>query len=196
VERSPAPPLLPVLRSQQQGEILALLLGDPELELSLTEISQRTGAPHPSVYREVQRAEQAGLVTTRKVGNTRLVRANADSPYYAGLADVLTRAFGVPAILAEALSHVGGIDDAYIYGSWAARHAGQAGRRPVADIDVLVLGSPDRDQLYEAISAAETRLGRPVQATIREADWLNSGSGSFYETVIGRPMLKLTAAED
>lgn len=66
------------------------------------------GAPHPSVYREVQRAEQAGLVTTRKVGNTRLVRANTDSPSYAGLADILTRAFGVPAVLAEALRHVRG----------------------------------------------------------------------------------------
>ena len=82
MERHPAPPLLPILRSQQQAQILALLLGDPDLELSLTEISQRTGAPHPSVHREVQRAEQAGLVTSRKVGNTRLVRANTDSPYY------------------------------------------------------------------------------------------------------------------
>jgi DNA-binding transcriptional ArsR family regulator len=196
VDRSPAPSLLPVLRSQQQGEILALLLGDPELELSLTEISQRTGTPHPSVYREVQRAEQAGLVTSRKVGNTRLVRANADSPYYAGLAEVLTRAFGVPAILAGALRHIDGIDEAYIFGSWAAHHAGQAGQRPVADIDVLILGSPDRDRLYEALSAAETRLGRPVQATIRGADWLHSGSGSFYETVTSRPMLKLTTGQD
>jgi DNA-binding transcriptional ArsR family regulator len=144
VDRRPAPSLLPILRSQQQAEILALLLGDPERELSLTEISQLTGAPHPSVYREVQRAEQAGLVTTRKIGNTRLVRADADSPYYPGLADVLTRAFGVPAVLADTLRTVSGIDAAYIFGSWAARHEGQPGRRPVGDIDVLVLGRPDR----------------------------------------------------
>jgi DNA-binding transcriptional ArsR family regulator len=196
VDRRAAPPLLPILRSQQQGEILALLLGDPDLELSLTEISQRTGAPHPSVYREVQRAEQAGLVTSRKVGNTRLVRANTDSPYYAGLADILTRAFGVPAVLAEALRHVRGVGEAYIYGSWAARREGQAGQRPVADIDVLILGAPDRDQLYAALSAAENRLGRPVQATVREARWLNSGSGSFHESVTSRPMLKLAAGSD
>lgn len=107
--RSPAPSLLPILRSEQQGEILALLLGDPDRELSLTEISQLTGAPHPSAYREVQRAEQAGLVTTRKIGNTRLVRANTSSPYYAGLADVLTRAFGVPAVLADVLRPVNGM---------------------------------------------------------------------------------------
>jgi predicted nucleotidyltransferase len=196
VDRRPAPPLLPILRSQQQGEILALLLGDPDRELSLTEISQLTGAPHPSVYREVQRAEQVGLVTSRKVGNTRLVRADTGSPYYAGLADVLTRAFGVPAVLADALRDVGGVDEAYVYGSWAARHSGKSGRRPVGDIDVLVLGEPDRDRLYEAVSAAEQRLGREVQATVRESGWLNSGSGSFHETVTSRPMLKLALGID
>jgi predicted nucleotidyltransferase len=196
VDRRPAPPLLSMLRRQQQGEILALLLGDPDLELSLTEISQRTGAPHPSVYREVQRAEQTGLATTRKVGNTRLVRANTDSPYHNGLADVLTRAFGVPALLSETLRQVRGIDEVYVFGSWAARYEGLTAQRPVADIDVLILGAPDRDQLYAALSAAENRLGRPVQATVREAGWLSSGSGSFHQSVTSRPMLKLAAGSD
>jgi DNA-binding transcriptional ArsR family regulator len=191
VDRQPAPALLPILRSQQQGEILALLLGDPDLELSLTEIATRTGTPHPSVHREIERAERAGLVVTRKVGNTRLVRANTASPYYAGLAEVLMRAFGIPAVLADALRAVHGIATAYIYGSWAARHAGQAGQRPVGDIDVLVLGEPDRDQLYAALSDAEERLGRPVQAMIRGADWLDTGSGAFHNTVTSRPLLKL-----
>jgi hypothetical protein len=183
---------LPILRSQQQGEILALLLGDPDLELNLTEIAARTGAPHASVYREIQRAELAGLVTTRRLGNARLARANTASPYYAGLAEVLTRAFGVPAVLAEALKPVGGIASAYIYGSWAARHEGQTGQRPVGDIDVLILGEPDRDQLYNALSATEMRLGRPVQATIRDPAWLQSGSGAFHDTVTSRPMLRLS----
>jgi DNA-binding transcriptional ArsR family regulator len=194
VDRKPTPSLLPILRSQQQGEILALLLGDPDLELSLTEIASRTGTPHPSVHREIQRAEQAGLVTTRKVGSTRLVRANTDSPYYSGLAEVLTRAFGPPAVLTQALRLLPGITAAYIYGSWAARHEGQAGQRPVADIDVLILGEPNRDELYAALSAVEERLGRPVQATIRTPARLASGTGSFHDTVTGRPMIELDLA--
>ena len=192
MDRSAAPSLLPILRSQQQGEILALLLGDPDLELSLTQIADRTGTPHPSVHREIERAERAGLVISRKLGNSRLVHANTDSPYYAGLADVLTKAFGVPAVLASALSTVDGIDAAYIYGSWAARHAGQPGQRPVGDIDLLILGEPDRDQLYSALSSAEERLGRPIQATIRDPDWLASGSGAFHDTIIGRPMVAVS----
>lgn len=192
MDRRPTPSLLPILRSQQQAEILALLLGDPELELSLTELSQRTGAPHPSVHREIERAETAGLVASRKIGNTRLVRANTDSPYYPGLADVLTRAFGVPAIITQALREVDGVASAYIYGSWAARHAGEPATRPVGDIDVLVLGKPDRDALYASLADAEKLLGRPIQATIRDPGWLASGRGSFHDTVVARPQLRLT----
>ena len=132
MDKRPSPPLLPILRSQQQAEILALLLGDPDLEVSLTELAARTGAPHPSVHREIERAASAGIVRSRRVGNVRLVRANTDSPYYVGLADVLTRSFGVPAVIGGALSSVGGIDDAYIFGSWAARTPASPATAPSA----------------------------------------------------------------
>lgn len=194
MDRTPTPALLPIFRSQQQAELLALLLGDPELELSLTELAERTGTPHPSVYREVERAQAAGLLVSRRVGRTRLVCANVESPYYEGLADVLTRAFGVPAVLSDAVRTVEGINEAYIFGSWAARHAGERGLRPVGDIDLLVLGMPDRDTLYDAVYVTERRLGREVQVTVREAGWLERGSGSFHDTVMSRPMLRLDIA--
>jgi hypothetical protein len=57
---------------------------------------------------------------------------------------------------------------------------------------VLVLGEPDRDQLYNALTAAEKRLGRAVDATIRDAAWLDSGSGAFHHTITSRPMLWLS----
>jgi DNA-binding transcriptional ArsR family regulator len=171
MDRRPSPALLPILRSRQQGEILALLLGDPELELSLTEIATRLGVPHPSVYREIQRAEQADLVTSRKVGNTRLVRADTGSPYYAGPADVLTRAFGVPGVLAEALRDIGG-------------HRRARPRRPGP-------GPPLRRP-----QRRRTRLGRPVQATICDRAWLEPGTGAFHDTITSRPLLRLPLPDD
>ena len=193
MERGRTSSLLPVLRSRQQGELLACLLGDPELEASLTDLAARLDVPISSVHREVDRAESAGLVTSRKVGNTRLVRADTSSPYFEGLADVLVKAFGPPGVLAEELAGVGGIDAAYIYGSWATtlHGADSALGRPVGDIDVLVLGSPDRDPLYAALSAAEPRLGRPVQVAVRPAGWMHSGEGSFHATVTQRPLVEI-----
>lgn len=186
-----APSLLPVLRSQHQGEILALLLGDPDQELSLIEIARRIGAPHLSVFREVQRAELAGLVVSRRAANTRLVRANTASPYYAGLAEVLTLAFGVPAVLATALGAVRGVGAAYLLGSWAARYAGHRDMRPEGDIEVLVVGEPAHDGLREAAEAAQRRLGRPVRMTVGEVSWLETGTGPVYLTAAGLAVLRL-----
>lgn len=182
--------------------MLALILGDPAAEHSLISLAERTGMPYPSVHREVQRAEAAGLLTSRLVGRTRLIRADPVSPYFDGLSDVLVKAFGVPWVLGQALTGVAGIDAAYVYGSWAARFSGVEGDRPVGDVDLLVLGAPDRDDVYAAAGSAERRLGRSVQVTIRSSEWLMEGSGTFHDTVAGRPMVLVpiaatgTAGED
>jgi hypothetical protein len=44
---------------------------------------------------------------------------------------------------------------------------------------------------YDALSTTERRLGRSVEATIRNPDWLESGTDTFHYTVVSRPMLKL-----
>lgn len=194
MDKGPTPSLLPILRSQQQAELLALILGDPSTEHSLAELAGRTGIPYASVHREVERAETSGLITSRFIGRTRLIRANTMSPYFSGLADVLVKAFGVPWVLAEALAEVAGVDAAFVYGSWAARFSGEDGDRPVGDIDLLVLGEPDRNEVYAAAGAAERRLGRPVQVTVRSADWLDEGKGTFHDTVAGRPMVRVPLA--
>lgn len=187
--RGATPSLLPILRSRQQGEILTAILGDTDTEVSLAALAERLRLPYPSVHREIQRAEQAGLVVSRRVGNLRLVRANPNSPYYAGLTDVLLKAFGPPAVIGAELHSVPGIDDAFIFGSWAARYHEHQGPRPVGDIDLLILGEPDRDALYEATAQASARLGREVQITIRKPGWLRTGSGTFHDTVTSRPMV-------
>jgi predicted nucleotidyltransferase len=195
VDKQAAPSLLPILRSQQQGEILALLLGDPDLELSLTEIAapDRHSPPFGLPRDPARRTSRPGHVTQDREHQT--CPGQHRQPVLRRPGRILTRAFGVPAVLAKALRDVSGITAAYIYGSWAARHEGQTGQRPVGDIDVLVLGEPDRDQLYAALSIAEERLARPVQVTIRNRTWLESGSGAFHDTIISRPLVKLAVPD-
>ena len=127
----------------------------------------------------------------RSVGRTRLIRANTSSPYFTGLSDVLVKAFGAPWVLGKALSDVENVDAAYIYGSWAAQFCGEGSDRPIGDIDLLILGDPDRESVYAGVSTAQERLGRSIQVTIRSADWVERGSGTFHDTVVGRPMVEI-----
>jgi DNA-binding transcriptional ArsR family regulator len=187
--RGATPSLLPILRSRQQGEILTAVLGDPDIEMSVASLAEQLQLPYPSVHREIERAEQAGLVVSRRLGNLRLVRANPDSPYYAGLTDVLLKAFGPPVVIGAELAGVPRVEEAFIFGSWAARYHEQQGPRPVGDIDLLVLGDADRDALYEATARASAKLGREVQVTIRKPGWLTTGTGTFHDTVTSRPLV-------
>ncbi|MCU1485591.1 MAG: MarR family transcriptional regulator, partial [Actinomycetia bacterium] len=63
--RAATPSLLPIFRSRQQAELLADVLGDPSREESISDLATRLGIPLPSVHREIERAEKAGLVTSR-----------------------------------------------------------------------------------------------------------------------------------
>ena len=191
METKSSPSLLPILRSRQQAEVLTFLLCDPSREASISELSHRLDVPLSSVHREIERAEAAGLVASRRIGNIRLVRADTDSPYYGSLSDLLIKAFGPPQVLAETLKDLDGIDAAHIFGSWAARLHGVTGRRPVRDIDLLVIGEPDRNELYAALSGLHERLGREIDVTIRPAGWLQNGTDSFHATVTERPIVTI-----
>lgn len=185
--QAPAPPLLPLLRSRLQAELLTLVLLTPGREWSLTELADKTSASLSSAQREMARAEDAGVVSTRRLGNTRLVTA-ADSPITGPLTELLLRSFGPRQVIAEQLAGLPGIEGAFLFGSWAARYAGHPGRAP-ADIDVLVIGHPDRDQLDDAAQRAGSRLAREVNVTVRSPQWWRGGGDGFHTEVTARPLI-------
>ena len=187
MQRGEPPPLLPLLRSRLQADLLTLVLLNPGKEWTLSELASRIQSTVSSAQREVARAERAGVITSRRVGNARLVTA-ARSPLTGPLTELLLRSFGPRQVLAEELAGVAGIEDAYIFGSWAARYAGQQGRPP-ADIDVLVIGAPDRDSLDEAAQRASGRLDREVNVTIRSAQWWRAGDDGFHAEISKRPLV-------
>jgi predicted nucleotidyltransferase len=185
--QAPPPPLLPLLRSRLQADLLTVVLLAPEREWSLTELAERVGSSLATAGREVTRAEQAGVVTSRRVGSARLVRV-ASSPLTGPLTELLLRSFGPRHVVAEELAEVPGVERAFLFGSWAARYVGQAGRSP-ADIDVLVIGTPDRDSLDEAAERAGRRLAREINVTIRSFMGWEDGRDGFHAEVTSRPLV-------
>jgi DNA-binding transcriptional ArsR family regulator len=188
--KQPAPPLLPVFRSRLIGDLLALVLAHPEQSWTVEDLANRVGAPYQTVTAEIRRLEQAELITTRVVGRSKLIAANTDHPYIGPLTELVLMAFGPPLVVAEEFADVRGIQGLWLYGSWAARHAGVAGRPP-ADVDVLVVGDVDRDEVYDAARRAEQRLGREINPTIRTTRAWKRADDAFAATVKDSPMLAL-----
>lgn len=174
------PPLFPLLRSELQARILARTVLGGEEE-SVAALAAAIEADAGNTAREVIRLERGGVLASRRVGRTKLVRVNREAPFYRPLYDLVTIVLGPVSVLAERLAAVGGIVFADIFGSWAARHRGEEGPAPV-DIDLLVVGNPDRDDLYEATQDASRLLNREVNPVIiSERRWDTSDDGFIVE---------------
>jgi len=99
----------------------------------------------------------------------------------APLRAILTVATGPVVFLADELARIDGIESAFLYGSFAARMQGHAGPAP-RDIDVMVLGRPDVDEVYEACVRIEAAVQRPVNPTILTPEEFAAPSG-FLDNV-------------
>jgi DNA-binding transcriptional ArsR family regulator len=192
----PTPPtLLPLLRSNTVGELLAWLYLHPDNEYSTTELAARTGASQPTVSREADRFADAGLILERRHGNLRMLRADTTTIIARPLTDLLALTYGPIAVLPPLLHPIPGIEEAYIYGSWAARHAHHPGPPP-QDVDVLVVGSADDDALYDAARTAERSLGREVNVTrIAPESWTGDTPDPFVTSVRTKPLYPLIPKE-
>ena len=93
---------------------------------------------------------------------------------------------GPEPLLREALDAIDGIDEAFIFGSWADPE-----QMAPRDIDLMVIGDPDPGQVYGAVSAVEAEVGRPVNVVLRsEHEWAGT-DGAFERAVRSRPRIQL-----
>jgi DNA-binding transcriptional ArsR family regulator len=185
--RSDAPALLPVLRSQHLAEILTLLLLHPDSEYSISEVAGKLSLPLTTVQREVTRLYSAGLIRERRVGRSRLVSADPASRYTRPLTELVTLAFGPRLVIGEEFRSLDAAAVA-IYGSWAARYEGVAGRAP-HDVDVLVIGEVPRRSLYEAAEQAEHRLGLPVNPVLCSLSRWLAASDPLIQQIRSAPVV-------
>ena len=193
--RTASPLLLPLFRSQAQARLLARIYLETDRPAPLAEIAAELGLDRAGVKREVDRLEQAGLVNTHRIGRQRLVRPNTESPYYDDLFGLLMTAFGPATVVGPALAGIEGIHQAFLFGSWAARHAGEPGVAP-DDVDVLVVGTPNRGDVYRAASALSDVLNREVNATIVSADRWEASEEGFIRDVKHSPLVPLDLTDD
>jgi hypothetical protein len=95
-------------------------------------------------------------------------------------------------VLTDALAVVPGVERAFIYGSWAARYQGEPGPVP-KDVDVLVIGTADADDLDAVAQQAQRRLSRPVNIRrVGPARWQRPDTRDpFLRSVRERPLVEL-----
>lgn len=193
--RSTAPAIAPLFRSEHQLALLAELFAGMDGELGVSELARRIGANEATVSREVERLVRLGILAARQVGRNKLVQADYRLPWSSALRQLVVQIAGALPLLAAVLRPIDGIDDACVFGSFAARYHGEPGPFP-RDVDLLVVGSPDQVELYGALASVERQVGLEVHpVVVSRAEWESPEPESFFAEVKAGPLVPLRLTE-
>ncbi|WP_423919707.1 winged helix-turn-helix domain-containing protein [Candidatus Poriferisodalis sp.] len=191
-----APALVPLFRSDQQLRILGVLFAGAEDELSIGELAERADVAQATASREVARLEEHGLVVSRTIGRNRLVRPNWSLPWALELRSILMQTVGVVGRLGEAISGVGGVDSAFVFGSWAARYRGEPGPYP-KDVDVVVVGGAELRSIRQACRKVERNLHVEINPiVIDRAIWDSRTPEPFIAQIKEQPLVPILLEHD
>ena len=159
----------------------------------MSELAAEVGTNPGNMHGEVERLVHAGILADRRVGRTRLVR-DAGSIYSPALTDLMMLAYGPKAWLEETLAGVPDIQQAFIFGSWAARYEGVPGGLP-NDVDVLIVSDDvNREDIFGRAMVVGAKLHQEFQVVFRSPQSWAAGIDPFLVTVKSRPLVELNLA--
>lgn len=188
--------LADALFTSTQQRVLGYLFGQPDRSFFASELIREIGKGSGSVQRELARLEQSGLAEVRMVGNQKHYQANPHSPLFAELASIAQKTFGIAYPLRDALAALAPrIRFAFVFGSLAKRTDTTR-----SDIDVMVVSDDlTYADVFGALEAASTRLGRPINPTIQSTgEWARrlKEDNAFHSRIARQPKIWLFGTED
>jgi predicted nucleotidyltransferase len=170
------------LRSKARQRLLAYYVANPAARLHLRDLAERLNVDPSNLSKELVRLQREGLFRSEVSGRQKYFQLNREYPLFAEVRSIVSKTIGAPFLLAQSLKQIEGIEEAYLYGSFASNQQDAA-----SDIDLLVIGTPRDEVLAEAMRKIERQLGREVSYTVLTRKEFNSRrtrKDAFVENVL------------
>lgn len=179
-----------------QQRVLGLLFGQPDRRFQSAELIRLAGSGTGAVHRQLQRLEEAGLVTVSREGNQKYYAAQKDAPVFPEVHGLVVKTVGIVGPVRAALAPIEDeIDFAFVFGSVA-----KGRERAGSDIDLLVVTDTlAYVEVYAALAAAEQTLGRTINPTVfTPQEWKKKRTrhDSFAARIEAQPRLFVIGSDD
>jgi predicted nucleotidyltransferase len=160
------------MRSKARQKLLAYYFTNPTNRHHLRDLAERLSVDPSNLSKELSRLEREGLFRSEVSGRQKYFQLNREYPLFNEVRSIIAKTIGAVPLLAESLNKIEGIEEAYLYGSFARNQ-----QEAASDVDVLVIGKPKSDTLAETVQKLERQLGREINYTVLTRKELESRRG-------------------
>lgn len=180
------------LRSATRRRLLAYYFTNPTARLHVRDLAKHLNVDPSNLSKELGRLEREGLFRSEVSGRQKYFQLNRGYPLFNEVRSIVAKTVGAVPVLTDFLKKVKGIEEAYLYGSFA-----QNQQDVTSDIDVLVIGEPREEILAEVARKLERRLGREINYTVltsKELRLRRARKDSFLDSVWHNKRIRLIGA--
>ena len=143
--------------TKNRAELLKLFFTNPDKAFYMQEIG-RILEKKPGVFqRTLNNMVSENILESEYRANARYFKVNKSYSLYKELKSIVFKTVGVKGSIKKILEGIGNIKSAFIYGSYA-----KAKENSLSDIDLVVIGNPDEDNLIEKLDKLEEKLQREI----------------------------------
>jgi predicted nucleotidyltransferase len=168
-------------RSKARRQLLAYYFTNPTARHHLRDLAARLAIDPSNLSKELGHLEREGLFRSEVSGRQKYFQLDREYPLFHEVRKIVAKTIGAAPVITQSLQRIEGIDEAYLYGSFASNQQDAA-----SDIDVLVIGAPREEVLAQAMRRLERQLGREINymvLTPKEFKSRRTRKDAFLENV-------------
>ena len=183
-----------IFGSRIRAKILGWLFTHPDESFFVRQIALILREDPTNVSREMAKLEELGILRSRRDGNLKHFQTNQECPFFEELKGLVLKTSGVTGRIRASLERVGGIECAFIYGSYA-----KGKEKADSDVDLLIIGDVDMDRLDFNLGNLEKMLGREINYVLYSSKEFKSkkkAKDGFLTDVLRGEKIMVVGAEN
>jgi len=129
----------------------------------LRNLEEEFGESTNAIRIELNRFEQAGMLTSLSEGNKKVFSANTRHPLFGDIRSIVMKYVGIDQIVEYVIKSLGHLEEVYLVGEFARGLSGDI-------IDLVFVGNIDQYFLAELVEKVEKRINRRIRYIVFDAE--------------------------
>jgi hypothetical protein len=166
-----------LISSKTRINLLLKFFLNPDNTAYLRELAEEYNESTNGIRIELNKFEEAGMLSSTVEGNRKLFRANKSYPFYNEIRGIIMKYTGISHVIEQFVKNLGKLEQVYLSGDYAqGRESGV--------IDVVLVGKINQSYLVTMIEKAEKIIKKRIR-------YLIYSNGDFKPETMSKGMLLL-----
>lgn len=167
-----------LISSKTRIKLLLKLFLNTDTSAYLRGLEDEFGESSNAIRLELNRLEEAGMITGGMVGNKKIFKANTAHPLFREINSILYKYTGIDTIIERVVKQLGDVNRVYLSGALAEGKDGKV-------IDLEFVGKPNMNYLVELVAHAEEIIEKKIRYLVfSEEEFLKFAQSSEKRLLI------------